>query len=252
MWEDNSYYQKGLKLNEFTKNRIIPILENYLSANNVIDGSKIQSDWFPQVKADVFISHSHNDLVQAITLAGWLNNKFGLTVFIDSNIWGHSDKLLKQLDNKYCLKENGDYSYESRNYSTAHVHLLLETALMMMIDKTECVFFLNTPNSISISNARHKPQTKSPWIYSELSITKYIRKKKLEIYRPKEKLFSKALRESTGKFEMLFNADLDHLTKLEIRHLVEWEKAYQNELNLFPRNNDIYPLDILYEKNIII
>ena len=32
----------------------------------------MQNDWFSQVSADIFISHSHNDKDVANTFAGWL------------------------------------------------------------------------------------------------------------------------------------------------------------------------------------
>lgn len=47
----------------------------------------MQVSWFPQIKADVFISHSHSDEKLAIIFAGWLYNAFGLTAFIDSCVW---------------------------------------------------------------------------------------------------------------------------------------------------------------------
>src|SRR5690606_35011062 len=139
--------------------------------------------WFPQIDADIFISHSHSDEKMAILLAGWLKETLGVYVFIDSCIWGYSNDLLRQIDNKHCLNPSGEtYSYEKRNNSTSHVHMMLSTALNMMIDKTECLFFLNTPNSISTKEVIS--QTESPWIYSEISMSELVRRKKLSEYRP--------------------------------------------------------------------
>ena len=57
-----------------------------------------------------------------------------------------------------------------------HVHMMLSTALANMIDKTECIMFLNTPNSVSTRDTKLK--TYSPWIYNEIEITRIIEKNK--------------------------------------------------------------------------
>jgi hypothetical protein len=66
--------------------------EFYLKANLLI------AQWFPYINADIFISHSHKDYNDVVCLAGWLEEKFGLTAFVDSSVWGYSDRLLKLID----------------------------------------------------------------------------------------------------------------------------------------------------------
>ncbi len=106
-------YQVGLKKNIEQKEIINKQLSEFLSTDGVINGEKLESTWFPQIKADIFISHSHSDEKLAMTLAGWLYRQFGLESFIDSTIWGYADSLLKKIDNKYCLNE-GDATYIMR------------------------------------------------------------------------------------------------------------------------------------------
>lgn len=129
-------------------------------------------------------------------MAGWLDEVCHVRAFVDSYIWAYSNKLLEKLDNKYCVKErDGDhttYSYEKRNNSTSHVHMMLNTALEKMIDKSECLFFVNTPNSIDIADTMKIGATLSPWIFSELSLSQIVRHKKLAVYRPDEVYFSRA------------------------------------------------------------
>ncbi len=36
------------------------ILKNYVE-DGVLDTSKVEDDWFPNIKADIFLSHSHQD-----------------------------------------------------------------------------------------------------------------------------------------------------------------------------------------------
>lgn len=228
----------------YTKNKqtIKSSLDSFLMENGNLNGTEIQKNWFEQVKSDIFISHSHADKEMAIGLAGRLSNNLGLSVFIDSSIWGYANDLLRIIDNKYCLNEDKrTYNYDLRNESTAHVHLMLSTALSMMIDNSECLFFLNTPNSITTSSVIDK--TNSPWIYSEIVTSSLVRKRKLSDYRGAKTLsFLKG-----GKlFEMKrvsieYDVTLNHLLDLDYDDLVDWENKYKAEIPM-----EKYPLDKLY------
>lgn len=44
-------------------------LKEYIK-NNIVDGTKIQKDWFPEVEADVFLSHSSKDAELVNAIAG--------------------------------------------------------------------------------------------------------------------------------------------------------------------------------------
>ncbi len=242
-FENDFFYQKGRTLNAANKLTVKRTLDSFISPDGSINGSKMQSNWFPQIDADIFISHSHRDEKMAITLAGWLNEKFGISTFIDSCIWGYSNDLLRQIDNKHCLNPSGEtYSYEKRNNSTSHVHMMLSTALNMIIDKAECLFFLNTPNSITTKEIIS--QTESPWIYSEISMSELIRRKKLSEYRPAiTRMFSKGgvINES---LKIKYDVYLGHLTKIDADNLNEWE----SEWNKIPKETQ-FALDLLYKLN---
>ncbi len=177
------YYFIGQKIYSKMKKQINKSLDNYIGVNGIINGSELQADWFPSIEADIFLSHSHKDENLAIKFAGWLYYKFGLITFIDSCIWSYSDDLLKKIDEKYCKnKKRKIYYYDTRNISTSHVHMMLMNALMKMIDKSECVFFLNTDNSTIKTKEeidKNIEKTYSPWIYSEINATNLIRRKPL-------------------------------------------------------------------------
>ena len=242
-WYNEDNYKKGLKLFEIHQQQVKETLDKFLLEDGSLNGSLMQSDWFPQIDADIFISHSHNDRKKAISLAFWLHQNFGLTTFIDSSIWGYCNDLLRDIDNTYCLQSNGNYSYTKRNFSTSHVHMMLSTALMMMIDKTECLFFLNTPSSITTDDAIN--QTESPWIYSEIAITQLIRKKSLKEYRPDIiKSFSVGGRIAES-LRIKYDLYLDHLTDINDSDLAAWQSEVSK---ISPRSK--YPLDKLYELNI--
>lgn len=241
----NRYSQENYELvvSQYDQNKegAKGVLESFISTSGEIDGTKIQNDWFPLIKADVFISHSHKDLNLAISFAGMLKKHFKLTSFIDSCIWGNSDNLLKKIDDKYCFNPGRlTYNYKSRNASTSHVHMMLSTALSMMIDRTECLFFLNSPNSITANELINK--TESAWIYSEITLSNLIRKKKLEEYRlvQKTKYFEKGLGGVNESFKPIYELPLDHLKSIDFEDIKRWEKEWDNEG---------YPLDKLYEQN---
>jgi len=148
-------------------------LEEYLlEEDNILNVEKIAEDFFPKVDSDIFLSHSHHDESDIIKLALALESK-GLEVFIDSCVWGWSDTLLKKIDNKYCLKDDGYYSYEYRNRTTANTYLILNSALQNTISKCELFLFLHTENSLKMNSIyTDEEHLESPWIYSELSFAK--------------------------------------------------------------------------------
>lgn len=221
-WLDkDEYYISGKSIDEKNKKSIEEDLEAFI-IDGVIDGSSLQEEWFPQINADIFISHSHKDLRLAYCLVGWLFKHFKLRAFVDSNVWGFSDDLLKKIDDKYCVNsssESKSYSYEKRNYSTSHVHMMLSVALNKMIDKTECLFFMNTPSSVSITDTVQNA-TFSPWIYSELFTSEVIRKQELLRYR-KGYMKKKAMFES-AELIIRYNISTDHLIDLDEKELLKW------------------------------
>ena len=226
-------------------------LNSFVGRNGSLDGSKMQANWFPQIKADIFISHSHKDKKLALALAGWLQEAFGLTVFIDSCVWGYANDLLKMIDEKYCYQEEtSTYNYQKRNYSTSHVHMMLSVALTQMIDNTECLFFLNTPKSITPNTIINK--TESPWIYSEISISQLIRKKELQEYRIMEQNESLKTFSEDKKLNIQYDLPTDHLVDINGYVLREWEETWKdigisNKYPQYSENLRVHALDKLYE-----
>lgn len=232
------------------KAKIIEKISSFADEDGFLDGSKMQENWFPQVKAGIFISHKDEKL--ALALTGWLKQTFGLTAFIDSCVWGYSNVLLKQIDNKYCYQEaTNTYSYRKRNYSTSHVHMVLSVALTQMIDNTECLFFLNTPNSLTPNPGSN--QTESPWIYSEISTSQLIRKKNLEDYRKVTLMESQRTFSKGGELQFRYELPTKHLIDIDVNDLIEWEKTWNNiglrhyEHEQHSEDLRVHALDKLYE-----
>lgn len=188
---DEEYRKYGLDQKIITEEKTHQALDRYLLKDGSLDASAIEEDWFPEISADVFLSHSHVDEKAVINFAGYLYQEFGIMSFIDSTVWGYADNLLKQIDEKYCVKTrdekgNSTYSYEKRNRSTTHVHLLLQGALAKMINRCECLIFVNTPKSMKIADVQGETCTASPWIYSEILMASTFPVRPLKEYRTDE------------------------------------------------------------------
>lgn len=211
--------------------------------NASLNGNKMQSAWFPEIKADIFLSHSHADEDLVIAFAGWLKETFDLEVFIDSCIWGYSKDLQKIIDDNYSRDGNNKYNYDKVIYSSSHVHIILNTALMQVIDNCECIIFINTPNSVKPKDVVNK--VVSPWIYSEIGMTKLINKKSIKKHRTKNinenKYFS--------NLEIEYNLDTDHLIQLSIYDLNDWKNNFKKIKYLHTYNavSEKKALDHLYE-----
>lgn len=241
----------GAESNEFIKgsikDNIYKTLDKLVENDNSIDTSNLMSDWFPQVKADIFISHSHKDKSIAVKLSNWLYINFGLRSFIDSSVWGYANELLQEIDNKYCYNdESRTYDYKLRNYTTNHVYLMLANSLTTMIDRTECLFFINTSESISVSNTVEE-KTNSPWLFHELNTSQIIRKKS-----PERKIIlheGTFAKEERGLPSFEYDAELNHLEFLSTDDLLNWYQDYRTK-KMFGQHlsrDSIHSLDVLYK-----
>ena len=234
----NEHYVAGKTIYEEFKKQSENCLKPFLLDNGHIDGSALKENWFSIKNADVFISHSHNDLDKVKAFAGWLKNNFGLTAFIDSCAWGYCDDLIQLIDDRYCINSDGKtYNYKLRNYSTSHVHAMLSTALLEMIDRTECLIFFNTPQSICLSeelqaiSAGNKEKTLSPWIFQELSTAHTILPRKPERY--KEQLrenyarmdFKSAIEYLHVEYDV--TAITNKMPLLNEKHLTQWQSQHR-------------------------
>jgi hypothetical protein len=215
-------------------------LNLFLENDGSIDVESMKNDWFPEIDANVFISHSHKNRDTAIALSGWLYTSFKLRSFVDSCIWGYANDLLKLVDDEYCYNtETQTYSYARRNNSTSHIHMVLSTALNMMINRAECIIFLNTPEAICANDAIRKSRTYSPWIYSEIAITQLIEKRSKEEHRGIIKTATEVIAESK-QLRFSYPVNLSHLVDINVGTLEKWKSKCQIKTYR-------YPLDALYE-----
>lgn len=137
---------------------------------------------------------------------------------------------------------------------------MLSTALVEMIDRTECIMFYNTPNAVSLADDLDKIKkeknkvTMSPWIYYELAMTSLIRRKN----PPREiKLNDQCLIHSSAYSE-INNVNIEHsideyleeMIQLNQGHLKMWANKYSASSHKADTVNipytDVEPLDVLY------
>lgn len=248
--ENRQYFEQyidiGMEYMQLQKTKVKEKIKEY-AIEGIADGTKIQKDWFPQIDADIFISHSHKDEKLAIGLAGWLYETFGLNCFVDSCVWGYADDLLKIINDKYSDKKEwkeGEtiYNYQKCITASKHVDTILTIALHKMIDKSEATFLVNTDNSILKYKNIYDNATYSPWIYSEIICTEIVRKKKISEYRDRpfvlEYMEHKNNVEQDG-FSAAYDVSLDHLKDIYYEDLLKWKKDFCN-------SKFDYPLDCLY------
>lgn len=212
--------------------------------DGVVDGTLLQNFWFPTQAAeyDVFISHSHNDLDDAVNLASWLEKRCGLRCFIDHFVWNSADDLLKRIDNAYTWEpERNVYDYNKRNFSTSHVHAMLSMAILDIIDRSECCFFIESDESISLEGIKTK--TLSPWIYEELT---YMKKGRITIPERYHHLRSQIRMYAEGaRIEMI-----NESRELEVSYDVNLKNFAGVDVNDLQslQGQGLHGLDRLYQK----
>lgn len=212
------YYDYGDRIIKSQERDIKKSLEEYINQRGYINMSDISNEWFPLVNCDVFLSHSHKDLDIVKGLIGFFKKRFDIDVFVDSCIWGYCNDLIREIDDKYCRKENLYFDYDKRNYSTAHVHMMLSSSLNKMIDKSECIIFLESINSLDVKEIIENG-TSSPWIYSELIATKLIQIKVPErLLEEKRELFKHSINMSES-FKPMYRGEVSHLKELTVKCL---------------------------------
>ncbi len=198
-----------------------------IGQNGVVDGTTLQNFWFPTHTAeyDVFISHSHNDLDDAVKLASWLEKRCGLRCFLDYFVWNSADDLLKRIDKVYTWEPDRNvYDYDKRNFSTSHVHAMLSMAILDIIDRSECCLFIESDESINLEGIKTK--TLSPWIYEELT---YMKKGRITIperyqyLRSQVRMYAEGARmemlNESRELEVSYDVNLNDFAGLDVNDL---------------------------------
>ncbi len=115
---------------------------------------------------------------------------------------------------------------------------MLASAISTMMDRTECLFFLNTPASLSYDKGN--AVVESPWLYYEIGQSQLIRKRvpQRELYESTRLYSESMIIEKSLGFN--YNVDLNHLSAINIINLIDWVRRFR-------LGERIHPLDILYK-----
>lgn len=230
----SDYRKRHIKDDKSIFTTFVKPIESYLTEGMDFDGESIRQGWFPsEMNFDIFISHSGKDKNLAFALADWLEEHFGLSCFVDSLVWSHYESLQEKLDEFYTKKYKSAYNETFRYRIYQSIDLMLNTSLMEVMNKCECLFFLNTPRSIQF-NKMHQYLTDSPWLFSEISMFNHIEKS--EPLRHKTKVVGFSRKDESAK--ILFPADLSNLTTINADDLNDWKLLKKRKQ---------HPLDILYD-----
>lgn len=171
--------EKTIFLEDYEKN-IKDMIVDCITIDNtnnkcILNANKLKDFMYPNIDADIFLSHSHNDLELARKIANVIKYQTGKKVFIDSLVWENMYDLENHLNDKFSVinsDSNGYiYNYNKTKYIASHVRMLLTTALGSIIRKTKYFVVLNTGRSFI-----NEAVTNSPWIYFEIfQATQYMK-----------------------------------------------------------------------------
>lgn len=219
--------------NNLANNQIIwKALEENIVMDSSISADKLKKEWFPEIKSDVFLSHSHKD-VELTKKISRLLGELNLYAFIDSDVWGYSNDLIKQLEKMYYPN-----TIDLHDKIVAHVNIMLTSALTKMLNNTECVIFLNTTNSIIPSTSYYNTaKTDSPWIYHELFTTSIL--PVIAPVRKSHEILGSVVNEA-NQLQILHTPPLKHLTNLNNSDFNSWISGARNTTRY-------HSLDILYK-----
>ena len=118
--------------------------------------------------------------------------------------------------------------------------MMLSTALSNMMNKTECIIFLNTSNSINITDEINEIQkseyTFSPWIYYELSMMTLIKS------TPPRRFILEHSAYSDINIKYDVSKIFKELTKIDDDTMRIWKNNWNKRLSKSKK-----ALDVLYE-----
>ncbi|WP_297285425.1 hypothetical protein [uncultured Brachyspira sp.] len=242
------YYDSVVKQD---KNTIFNNLDKFKKHDNgteYLDFTKVKDLYFPTLESyDVFLSHSHNDLMLVKKIALLLFYKYELRAFIDEPIWQYCDNLIKLMDYTFSIKElyeNGKpktYYYDKRNKTTAHVYTILSNALIEMINKCDYFFFIYTGESTLEIKKDELTGTKSPWIYTEINTTRLFQQKLKMVNFSQEDI-------EREEMNIFYELKLDHLIESSINKMVKKENK-EELINYLDKENTFDMYKFLNKKN---
>lgn len=103
--------------------------------------------------------------------------------------------------------------------------MLLSTSLYSMMYSCECLFLINTQNSINYNDVINRNGiTNSPWLLAELSIVDIICRKDIKSHRAKLTISEESRHyDNLEPFQVNYLPPMDQLKKISIDDLRQWQ-----------------------------
>ena len=220
-WNSEGYIEYGKALLSKDGKMISDSIEKCINEDNGdihIDVEKLKKLYFPKIKADIFLSHSHKDIELVNFFVGYMQKQLKKKVFVDSNVWGNVYELRKNLYDDYAQIPGkiGSYYLNKSDKISDNLNIILASSLTEMIKNTNTFLFLSTDNSINDEYILN-----SPWIYHEIVTLNCfpIAKGKISAHD------SKSVTESA----MIFDYNIESYIK-NLRTLDVTENGWENKL----------------------
>ena len=231
-----NFIERGSSVEHSANQTVSKSIHQFVKPDGAVDAAAMMGNWFPEIEANIFISHARADKDLALALSGWLKSEFQLKPFIDSCVWSHANGLLRVLDDHYCKTGDKLFSYEKSIITASHVHMMLATALSKMMDRCECIFFLKSANSVSPKSveqmvAGENESTHSPWLFHEISMMQMLRRRLKEEHREKSIQFSESIIKAAAAQLPQFDypVNLDGLPALTVDNLHAWQSESKKQ-----------------------
>ena len=66
------YGKDGIGQKDMLEEKVHQVIDRYLLREDSLDAAAIEEDWFPEINAHVFLSHSHKDEKAVINQECWV------------------------------------------------------------------------------------------------------------------------------------------------------------------------------------
>lgn len=220
-------------------------INSFINKYGELSAEEILKKIFPTpTQANIFISHSHDDIDDAKKLAFILTNEFHENVFIDEYVWGSAENLLDQINfNAYDVISD-TYDIDQSCLNASSIYILLANAISKVIHQCKFFIFLKSHNSLGCLTPSY---TRSPWIYFELQLINDIIKNEKRIMHQKG-MIKEASSEQMNFPEIAFPADYKSFPSFSYRKLEIYFSNIENR-NFF--NQLIEDNSSLIENNFI-
>ena len=224
--------EKFIRNNNYSNNDNSINIRDFIR-NSIVDATAIMKRSFPKINSDIFVSHSHLDYNYVKSISDEIKEKYGLTCFIDSDVWYYYEDIIDDIINE--LEEFYEGGVEIEDLIRDNVDIMLGTSLMNVMNNSKIILLFDTDKYKEYEDGEEF--TYSPWIYHELCCAKLI-----DINNQKDKPILKHMNESVKFKYLLDDYSFDSITLL---NLLKWlDEIHKKGYSLLEQKS----ISLLYDK----